>query len=260
MRLFKIRSIYVFILFAAYINMPSFANSGEYYIQQDRTSEVIKLIEFPDKKDELVKKWDAFLKQLTRRFGNKDYQMAIHNLKTEYDQAYSSFNACIENTNKVSGEYSSLWANDLQQRFVKEYVQKNFDSIRLVMIALSMANNIASCEEQEKESLYREYLHLDAARNYVANFTEFSKTLNKEEKKKLGHTISVAERYLNNFEYPLQSTLSKESLNNALYSLALKTQKDLDPQLIDFFSGQPLFRKPFDLVKALDDLKALQKK
>ena len=220
----------------------------------------MELLKFPDKENEIGEKWDEFLKKRTRRFSNEDYQMAIHELKTEYDQSYEMLNICIKNTNKISEEYSSSWAKNFQQRFGKEYIQKNFDSIRFVMIALSMTNSTAACEEQEKEALYREYRHLDAARNYVEYIEDFYRTLDEEDKKKIEHTKSIAESYLKNFEFPLQSTLSKESLNNALYSFALTRQNNLDPQLIEFFSDQPLFRKPFALGKALDDLKAFQKR
>ncbi len=255
----KSLSILVCILFTIYLYIPDLASTEEFNIQQDRTSEVMRYLEFPYKEDEIGKNWEIFLNKRTRRFGNKDYQMAIHKLKTEFNKSYASFNACIEKTTKESAEYSSSWANKFQQRFGKEYIHKNFDSIRLVMIALSIENNMASCEEQEKEALYREYRYLDAVKNYIEYFAEFSGTLNKNEKNRIGRGISVAESYLKNFEFPLQSTLSKESLNNALYLRALKTQQALDPQLADFFSGLPIFRKPFALGKALDDLKALQK-
>lgn len=186
--------------------------------------------------------------------------MAIHKLKTEGDKYYASFDTCIEKANKETAtNYSSAWSKDLQDRFGKDYIRTHYDSILFVMIALSIGNNIAACEEQEKEALYREYCYLDAAKNYVESFVEFSATLNKDEKNKNRRGIAVAESYLNSFQFPLQSTLTRESLTYTLFSIGLKKREDLDPQLMDFFSGHPLFRRPFALGKAMDDLKALQK-
>jgi hypothetical protein len=82
--------------------------------------------------------------------------------------------------------------------------------------------------------------------------------LNEKEKKKLSVRIKTADCYLKSFEYPLQSTLSEEGLKDALFSVALETHKDLDPQLIGFFTHRQIFMKPFPLLKTLNDLKALR--
>lgn len=237
--------------------MPAPAKAAEYFIQQEDTTEIIKLLAFSNKEDEIGKKWEEFLKERTRRFNHNDYQMAIYKLKSEYDKSYAMLDICIKNTDKKVNQHSSSWAKDFQQQFGKEYIRKNFDSIRFVVIALSMKETFASCEEQAKEAIYREYRYLDSAKNYVKYFIEFYETLNKEEKKKLNIRITATESYLKDFEYPLQSTLSNEGLKDALFSIAL-TQKDIDPQMIYFFVHHPFFMKPFDLVKVLDDLKTLQ--
>ncbi len=99
---------------------------------------------------------------------------------------------------------------------------------------------------------------MDAAKIYVEDFVEFSKTLNKEEKKKLGDRVEAAEAYLKNFVYPLQGVWSNEGLRNFLFSVALKTRKDLDSKVIDFFSHHPAFMRqclPMKAINALKDLK-----
>jgi uncharacterized protein YukE len=254
----KMFSIFLAVFLLNSICIPAHESSAAEFIQQEKTTEILGLLAFTGKGDEISKKWEKFLRERNHRFGNKDYQMAIHNLKSEYDQSYAQLNACVENTNKETEQYSSSWTKDFRERFDREYIQKNFDSIRFVVIALAVRNSLAYCDEQVKEALYREYSYLDAAKNYVEYFTEFSKTLNEDEKKKLSVQIKTAEGYLNSFEYPLQSTLSGEGLKDALFSDALKTHKDLDPQLIGFFTHQQFFMKPFALVKTLNDLKALR--
>ena len=251
-------SVYFYVLLINCICIPAPDSFSEYFVQQEKTNQIINTLVFNNKEDEVGAKWDTYIRELTRRFGNNDYQMAIHKLKLEYDQSYVNLNTCIESTNKVSEQYSTSWTKDFQERFDREYIQKNLDAIRFVVQALAMRNNLASCNEQTKEALYREYRHLDAAQNYVKKFVDFTETLNKEEKKKIGTKIMAVESYLKSFEYPLQSTLSDEGLKDALFSIALKTRKESDPRLIDFFINHPLFMKPFALIKTLDDLKSLQ--
>jgi hypothetical protein len=227
-------------------------------VQQDKTTEIMALLAFTNKEDEIGKKWEEFLKESNHRFSNKDYQIALHNLKSEYDQSYAMLNACVENSDKEAKEYSPSWTNDFKQQFGNAYVRNNFESIRFTIVSISMINNIAYCEDELKEALYREYRYLDAAKNYSKEFVEFSETLNKEEKMKFDVSITAAKNYLKNFEYPLQTIYSDEGLKGALFTVALKTHKDLNQQMIGFFTHRPLFMKPFALLKTLDDLKALQ--
>jgi len=244
-------------LFYSICKLTPESTAGD-FIQQGKTTEVMALLAFDSKEDEIGNKWGEFLKERTRRFNNKDYQIALHNLKSEYDKSYAMLNECVENTNKKAKEYSSSWSKDLKKQFGSVYVQNNFETIRFTIVALSMINSIASCEDKVKEAIYREYRYLDAAKYYIKDFVEFSEALDEEEKMKSKVSITAANSYLINFEYPLQSIFSGEGLKGALFTMALRTHKDMDPQMIDFFTHRPLFMKPFALVKALNDLKALQ--
>jgi len=246
-----------FFLLCSICKLTHESTAGD-FIQQDKTSEIMALLAFANKEDQIGKKWEEFLAELNHRFTKKDYQIAIHSLKSEYDQSYAMLNACVENTNKEAKEYSQSWTNDFKQQFSNAYVQNNLESIRFTIVAMSMINNIASCEDEVKEALYREYRYLDASKYYIKEFVEFSETLNKEEKMKSDVSITAAKNYLKNFEYPLQTIFSDEGLKCALFTVALKAHKDLDPQIIGFFTHRPQFVKPFALVKALDDLKSLQ--
>jgi uncharacterized protein YukE len=246
----------IFLLFS-FCKLTPESTAGD-FIQQNKTTEIMALLAFTNKEDEIGKKWEEFLAERNHRFTNKDYQIAIHSLEYEYDQSYAMLNACVENTNKEAKEYSSSWSKDLKKQFGSVYVQNNFETIRFTIVALSMINSIASCEDKVKEAIYREYRYLDATKYYIMEIVEFSEALDEEEKMKSKVSITAANSYLINFEYPLQSIFSGEGLKGALFTMALRTHKDMDPQMIDFFTHRPLFMKPFALVKALNDLKALQ--
>lgn len=256
MRLYRITTIF-FLSLVNCVCATTFAHAAESFIQQEKKTEILKLLAFTDNENEIGKKWEIFLKERAPRFNNKDYQAAIAKLKDDYDRSEAILNSCIKNSSKESKKYSSSWINDFKQRFDKKFVLKNFDSIRFVVSALWITNNASSCEEEVKEAIYREYRQLDAAKYYVKEYLEFCNTLNVDEKKKYSVSISAAESYLNNFEYPLQSILSDDGLKGTLFSVAMIKHKDLDPRLIDFFSTHPFFQKPFDPIKAVKELEAL---
>lgn len=255
--------ITIFICFTSLVNClcaATIACAAENFIQQEKTTEILKLLAFADNENEIGKKWEMFLKESTPRFNNKDYQAAIAKLKDDYDRSESILSSCFENSSKESKEYSSSWIDDFKKCFDNKYILEKFDSIRFVIIALWITNNTSSCEEEVREAIYREYRQLDAAKYYVKKYLEFCNALNADEKKKYNVSIAAAESYLKNFEYPLQLILSDDGLRGTLFSVATETRQELDPKLLDFFAHQPLFSKPFDLAKVLNDLKAIQEK
>lgn len=253
----------IFILFSIMvincICMGTYACSSEDFIQQQKTTEIMELLDFNgEADDETFKKWDKYIKERTHRFNNGDYQMAINELKFEYDESYKMLNSCIKITDKEAEKYSSTWLKDLQKQFSKKVIDTNIDHIKFIIIAIWMDKSHSSCEDESREALYREYLHLDAAKYYVKEYVEFSETLKAKDKDKIKATISIAKSYLENFEYPLQAILSDGGLKKALFSVSLKTRKDLNPQLIEFLTQHPFFQKPFAIVKTIEDLKTLR--
>lgn len=212
---------------------------------------------FTNKEDEIGKKWDKYLNERTG-FDNNEYQLAIHELKSGFDQSYAKLDYCVRKVEQKCKDDTLSWFEDFKNKFGLEYINKNFNSIKFVLLAVAMGDNLTLCQEQVKEALYREYRQLDAAQIYVEDFVEFYKTLNKEEKKKLGVRVEAAEAYLRNFVYPLQSVWSNEGLRNSLFSVALKSRKDLDPKVIDFFSHHPAFMRQCLPMKAINLLKDLK--
>lgn len=89
------------------ICMSTYACSSEDFIQQQKTTEIMKLLDFNGEvDDETFKKWDKYIKERTHRFNNGDYQMAINELKFEYDESYEMLNSCIKITDKEAEKYS----------------------------------------------------------------------------------------------------------------------------------------------------------
>lgn len=243
------------LLYCSVIPLPAW--SSEYFLQQEEVTKILKLFAFTSKEETIAKKWDNYLIERTR-FCNEEYKLAIHELKSEFDQSYSRLNSCIKNVELSCMHDSLSWLNDFQNKFGTEYIRDNFISIKYVILATAMADNLSPCQEQIKEALYREYRQLDAIKIYVEDFIAFSKSLSKDEKSVLDSRVKAAEAFLAGFAYPLQGLWSYEGLRSSLFTAALKTRKDLNPQVIDFFSHNPGFMKqclPQKAINALQNLK-----
>lgn len=236
------------------------AHSYENHAQNEKASEILKLITFGDNERDMREAWDDYLGVRNRRFNSKNYQIAIIKLKNEYYKYDELFNSCINAANRESKQYSSSWVSEITNSFNNDYITRNVETIRHVIIGIYVLNNATSCETEAKEAIYREYRYFDAVKYYVKEYVEFYNSLPETRQRKYGGTISAAKDYLKEFEFPLQSILSDEGLKAALFSVDMETQKELEPQLLDFFAHQPLFSKPFDLAKVLNDLKTIQEK
>ncbi len=249
-------SINLPVLFLASVCISSSVAAAESRFAQEDTTGILKILELSDKEKDASNKWDNFLKERTH-FSNNEYQMALRKLEFEFEQSYAKLDQCIRYADEERDKYSSSWLKDLQKRFGKEYVKKNIASIRFILLALP-SNSFQPCKDDLKEAFYCEYRYLEAAKDYVHEFLEFSETLDKEGRIELGSRIMAGEAYIKSFKYPLHSTLSNEGSRDALYSIALKTRKKLDPRLIDFFTHHQFFRRPFALKQAIDDLNSLK--
>jgi len=230
------------------------ANSSESFNQQKMTTHVLKLLSFDNKKTEYFKKWDEYLYK-RNKFYNNEYQMAIKQLKDRFDITYAGLNSCISNVDQQCKNDSLSWIADLKVKFGSEYVAKNIDSMRFIILALVISDNLGPCKSQIKDTLYEEYRYFDAVNNYVKEFIEFSRTLSADDKKLLFEKVSAAEKYIKEFYYPFQGLWSHDGLREALFSVALKSREDLDPAVIEYISNHPGFKKqclPGEAMKALN--------
>ncbi len=237
---------------------PTWADDG--LLHQDRASESLKLIHTINKYEMIASKWNKFLEEgprLGNRFDNSVHQAALNDLKTKYDGAIQNYEGCIIQINQECKKDTSLIKN-LENKYGNDYVRRNAQSLKSVILAFYMSNSVAVCENLFKEVLYREYLYLDAVKNYIRIFMEFYESLNSKEKEKLTPAIESASSFLKEFYYPYQEILSDTGFRSSLYAESLKKSILLTPDVMDFISNHSGFNKqciPGESIRILNSMK-----
>jgi len=251
-RLFSFLLVYS--LTSVFLSCPCTASETSF--DDNETESTLKTLAYSDIDKETAYKWNCFIKSRTR-FSNNEYLMVIRNFRDCFADSFSKFEQCVTTNDMKRNNYKTSWITDFQNQFGKEFIIKNRESIKFILLALP-ANGFQPCKDDLKEALYSEYLYLEAAKDYVREFKEFSDTLPETDKTKLKNRIVASTEYLTNFKYPLHATLSNDGLREALYATALKTRRDINPKLIDFFTQHSFFQQPFALLRALDDLNTIR--
>jgi hypothetical protein len=223
-------------------------------LQEEKSKEILKQLVFTDNESEIVKKWELYLKESTW-FNDEVHQLAIIQPGLQFASSVSALSDCLNSIEQNKKKYSSEWVKGFHKKFDNNYVKNNFDSIRFVISYVFARDVLKYCEEQKKEALYREIIYRQAFEDYIQHLQRFSETLDTKERKKVADRLTVAKTLLEGPPYPLQLLLSPGK--ERLFVIAFKARKDLDPMLIDFFSTDPFFQKPFDPTKVVNDLEAL---
>jgi hypothetical protein len=229
--------------------------AAEEMSQEEKTPEILKQLVFTEQESETAKKWELYIKERTW-FTDEEHHMAIIHSGLDFAASVSYLNDCIDKTEQNKKKYSSEWIKDFQKQFDQAYIKKNMDSITFAISCMYARDNLKCCEEQKKEALYREIIYRQAFEDYIRHLQLFSETLDMKERNKVDERLNVAKTYLDGPPYPLQVLLSPG--RGRLFTTALNTRKDLDPVLIDFFLSHPFFQEPFDPIKAIKDLEALE--
>jgi hypothetical protein len=250
----KIPMTFLILLIMCCLNTSLCAVAAQELNQNDKVQEILNHLVFTGHESVTARKWETYLKESTW-FDDTEHQMAVIQPGFEFAAAVSSLSDCISNIENNESIYSSEWIKDFNKQFNAEYISKNFDSVKFIISCIHARNNLKYCEEQKKEALYREIIYRQAFEDYMRHLQSFSETLDTREQKKIVDRLTVAKTYLTGPPYPLQILLS--SGRERLFAIAIKTRKELDPRLITFFSTHPLFKKPFNPIKAVKDLETL---
>lgn len=237
---------------------PTWADDG--LLHQDRASESLKLIASINNDEMIASQWNKFLQEgprLGNRFDNSVHQAALNDLKTKYDGAIENYEGCIRQINQECKKDSSLIRN-LKKKYGVEYVRRNAQALKVVILALYIGNSVSVCEDSLKDVLYREYLYFDAVKNYVRIFMEFYESLNSKEKEKLTPAIEASSSFLKEFYYPYQEILSDAGLRSSLYAESLEKSNLLSPEVMDFITNHSGFNKqciPGESIRKLNSMK-----
>lgn len=203
-------------------------------------------------------KWDNYLMK-SSHFNHQEYWQVTSKLGGEFTRDMGKLNGCAKKVTEEEKQYSSEWLKDFIAQFGEEYAARNIDKIKFVITSFWIANGAGKCDAIEKEAIYKEIIYREALRQYAGAFIKFSETLDKDNQEKTKGLVSLSKAIMENPDNLIGRTIARPRVHQHLYSIALQSRKDLDPGLIEFFSKQPLFSKPFDAMRAIRDLRRFEK-
>lgn len=239
----------MFILFSMNSVPPALA--GVSTVPEQKTQEILMQLSLVNCENETAIKWETYLAEHTW-FDDEIHQKAIMEAGLEFASSLSKLQDCTEKMEHWKDQSNSDWIKDFRKEFGNSYTMKNIDSITFIISCLSARNTLNYCKEQKKEALYQEILYRQALEDYIHLLQNFAETLDTKEREKIEARLQIAGTFLQGPPYPLQVLLAPH--RQILFPIALKNRKDLDPRLVEFFTDNTFFRKPFDPVKAIDDL------
>jgi len=242
-------SVCMFILYSMNSAPPAMAGASS--LPEQKTQEILKQFSLQDCENETAKKWEIYLTEHTW-FDDEIHQKAIMEAGLKFASSLLILEDCTKEMERRKDQSDSEWIQDFRKEFDKSYKMKNMDSIRFIITCLSAKNDLNYCKEQKKEALYQEFLYRQALEDYLQLLQDFAATLDTKEREKIEARLQAAGAFLQGPPYPLQVLLSPH--RQLLFPIALASRKDLDPRLLDFFTRNAFFRKPFNPVKAIDYL------
>jgi hypothetical protein len=202
-------------------------------------------------------RWDAYLKQQTL-FTNQEHRLVILKLGEEFSQAIGKLEKC---TVEIKKEYNSGWLDDFLKEFDQEYISRNLNTIKFVLMCVSAKAETASiCEPFVKDVIYREAFYFQELREYAGHLIKFSQTLDNDTQGKIKSLVEYAKSIKEIPDNIFGYMYAWPGVRNQLRMAALQDRKEIDPRLVEFFSKYPLFSKSFDLMRVVRDLKRFEKR
>jgi len=202
-------------------------------------------------------KWDAYLKQHTL-FTNQEHCQVILKLGEEFSQAIGKLENC---TVEIKKEYNSGWLDDFLKEFDQEYISRNLNAIKFVLMCVSAKADTASiCEPFVKDVMFKEAFYFQELREYAGHLIKFSQTLDNDTQGKIKNLLEYAKSIKEIPDNIFGYMYAWPGVRNYLRLIALQNRKEIDPRLVEFFSKYPLFSKSFDLMRVVRDLKRFEKK
>jgi len=238
-----------FVLYSLNTAPPAIA--GVSTLPEQKTKEILKQFSLENCENETANNWKTYLVEHTW-FDDEIHQKAIVEAGLKFASSLSMLQDCTAEMEHQKNQSNADWIRSFRKEFDKSYTKKNLDSIKLIISGISARNTLNYCKEQKKEALYYEILYRQALEDYLHLLQHFAETLDTKERDKIEARLQVAGTVLQGPPYPLQVLLAPH--RQILFPIALKNRKDLDPRLVDFFTKNTFFQKPFNPVKAIGEL------
>jgi hypothetical protein len=242
-------SVCMLVLYSMNSAPPAMAGASS--LPEQKTQEILKQFSLQDCEYKTAKKWEKYLTEHTW-FDDEIHLKAIMETGLKFASSLLILEDCMKEMEHRKDQSDSGWIQDFHKEFDTSYTMKNMDSIRFIITSLSARNEMNYCKEQKKEALYQEILYRQTLEDYLQLLQDFAATLDTKEREKIEARLKAADTFLQGPPYPLKVLLSPH--RQMLFPIALTSRKDLDPRLVEFFTQNAFFRKPFNPLKAVDDL------
>ena len=210
----------------------------------------LMLKEFSDEK------FSHYLKSINN-YDLLEHETAIRKLFTVYRKDYLKLETCSTKVSNHRKKYSDKWLKELIKKYGAQYVEKNYESIKKLLVNLFLNKGIRYCIDDEKDILYSEIQYIKTVKDFCQSYIDFCNSLSENEKKIYNDKKKNANALLKVAAiYPMQEILYGGRVG---HYLDLKNKVTLKNDVFDFINNHPQFSKPFDAIKAVDDLRATVK-
>jgi hypothetical protein len=201
------------------------------------------------------KSFDAYLVERFH-YHISDYKTAINALFSDYKSEISKTDACYKVMKDVEINYNNGWVDDLTAFAGRDYVLEHIGALQNLIFNMNRKNVSLFCRDNEKEVIFAELHYFLNFRDFLNHYLAYVKTLSEKQKKSCEKIIKVTESIIESMdEPPMQTILYGNRIGSYLSVLH---NVDLEPEIAGYLLGHPAFLGPFDLMQAIEDLRALQ--
>jgi hypothetical protein len=198
-------------------------------------------------------KFSHYLKSMNN-YDLEEHKTAIRNLFNLYRKDYVKLEACTVEESGLRKEYSDNWLKGLKTKYGSDYVEKNVESIKTLLINLFLINGSEYCIDAEKDILYSEIQYIKTLRDFYQSYINFYMSISESERKNFTPKKNKAEELLKAVStYPMQDILYGGRVG---HYVGLENKVTLKKEVIEFIIKQPQFSKPFNVINAVEDLLA----
>lgn len=186
----------------------------------------------------------------------KELGAALSKIEQDYQNAVEGYAKGISICESQERKYNNGWTKQLLTDFDLNYLKLHIQEVKDALVYLHL-NSYSTCLiSEEKELLYFESRYRQSILAYLDELIAFLESYSPSEsdfdKQKFILSISaLAEVVKTNL---VSALLKGEAFRLSIYEQKAKGQS---AKVYKTLSKNPLFLKPFDLIKALDDLTAL---
>lgn len=201
--------------------------------------------------------WDQYLND-NASFSAKDYSGMLTYYMNSFNKALVAYSDQIKKLNTLENNYSKEWLEKLKKIYTSKELKSRKSEIREIIIYLKCENDDKFLLETQKDVLFYGLAYFDLQKEYFHHFIEYYASVPEKQKKENKNTYSFIQTYLEMLESEgfnaLIALVGFDDLKPLTRSRILSLKKK---DIFDLMNKDDFFKRPFDFMKAIDDLNAL---